>query len=112
MCNAVGDVRKSESHNFKYKHHISNAMLNILLDAPVKEFFAYCKEQKGGNRFYDDPSHGFPQAKVLFCHFLKVKGQFQFPKDGGLYCKFDSLQYEFGDNWKLQCPIWLAVMDF
>ena len=84
LCNEVGDVWKSKWHDFKYKHHISNATLNILLDAPGKDFFAYRKEQKGRNKFCDDLSHGFPQAGVSYCHFLKVKGQFQFPKDGGI----------------------------
>ena len=113
MCNEVGDVRKSKWHDFKYKHHISNATLNILLNAPGKDFFAYHKEQKGHNKFCNDLSHGFPQAEAFFHHFLKVKGQFQFPKDGGIRLReFDSLQYEFSDNWKLQCPIQLAIMDF
>ena len=99
LCNEVGDVRKSKWHDFKYKHHISNATLNILLDAPGKDFFAYRKEKKGRNKFCDDPSHGFPQANAFFCHFLKVKGQFQFPKDGGIRLQeFDSLLYEFSNN--------------
>ena len=113
LCNEVGDVRKSKWRNFKYKHHISNATLNILLDALGKDFFAYCKEQKDRNKFCDDPSHAFPQAEAFFRHFLKVKGQFLFLKDDGIRLReFDSLQYEFSDNWKLQFPIQLVVMDF
>ena len=92
MCNEVSDVHKSKWHDFKYKHHISSVTLNILLDAPGKDFLAYRKEQKGHNKFCDDLSHGFSQAEAFFRHFLKVKGQFQFLKDGGIRLEeFDSL---------------------
>lgn len=112
FCDSDGHVIKKNWQTWKYKHNITNATMNILLELPGKDFFAFRKEMKGRDKFARD---GFPHADGFFKHFLMVKGKFIYPTGGSINLReFDRISYEFSNNWKLDrnAEIHLALMDF
>ena len=111
---ADGELILDRWKKFKRDYHVTSATMNVLTEAPGKEFFSKGKQTSAKNKKADEIS---PYAKAVLRLFLKKKKAFVKPVGKAFMRMYDSAQNVIGHwaegRWEsCRDDLALGIIDF